>query len=127
MASFYIPLLFTNIPEKDQRIAKKRLSKTFNIISNSWCFVFNNVYYQQVDGVDMGSPMGPTLVNLFLVYSESKRLAKCPVQFKPKYYHRYVDHIILMFKRKDHVKKFFKLDIQLLNLRVRRKLRTKYL
>ena len=75
---------------------------------NSSCFVFNNVYYQQVDGVAMGSPLGPTLANLFLVNYESKWLKDCPVQFTPKYYRRYVDDICLLFKAKDHVKKFFR-------------------
>ena len=73
----------------------------------SSCFVFNNVYYQQVDGVAMGSAIGPTLANLFLVNYESKWLKDCPVQFAPKYYRRYVDDIFLLFKAKDHVKKFF--------------------
>ena len=45
--------------------------------------------------------MGPTLV-----YCESKWLAKCPVQFRPEYYHCYVDDIFLMPKKKDHMKKF---------------------
>ena len=32
----------------------------------------------------MGSPLGSTIVNLFLVYYESKWLAKYPVQFRQK-------------------------------------------
>ena len=71
-------------------------------------FLFNDVYYKQVDGVAMGSPLGPTLANLFLVYYEHKWLEKCPLQFRPKYYRRYVDDIFLMFGSRDHVKKFFK-------------------
>ena len=55
----------------------------------------------------MGSHLGPTLANLFLVNYESKWLKDCPVQFAPKYYRRYVDDIFLLFKAKDHVKKFF--------------------
>ena len=35
-------------------------------------FMFNDVYYKQVDGVAMGPPLGPALPNLFLVYYESK-------------------------------------------------------
>ena len=30
----------------------------------------------------------------------------CPVQFTPKYYRCYIDDIFLLFKAKDHVKKF---------------------
>ena len=54
----------------------------------------------------MGSPLGPTLANLFLVYHEDKWLDNCPLQFRPKYYRRYVDDIFLMFESKNHVKKF---------------------
>ena len=56
----------------------------------------------------MGSPLGPTLANLFLVNYENKWLKDCPVQFTPKYYRRYVDDIFLRFKAKDHVQKFFR-------------------
>ena len=47
----------------------------------------NNVYYELVDGVAMGSPLGSTLANLFLGNYESKWLKECPVQFAPKHYH----------------------------------------
>ena len=66
------------------------------------------MYYQQVDGVAMGSSLGPTLANLFLVNYESKWLKDFPVQFVPKYYQRYVDDIFLLFKAKDHVQKLFR-------------------
>ena len=56
----------------------------------------------------MGSPLGPTFANLFLVYYENMWLDKCPHQFKPKYYRRYVNDILLMFEKKYHVKKFLK-------------------
>ena len=56
----------------------------------------------------MGSLLGPTFANLFLVYYERKWLENCPLQFKPKFYRRYVDDIFLMFDKKDHVKKFLK-------------------
>ena len=72
------------------------------------CFLLNDVYYKQVDGVAMGSPLGPTLANLFLVYYERKWLEKCPLQFRPKYYHKDVDHIFLMFESRNHVKEFLK-------------------
>ena len=70
--------------------------------------MFNNVYYRQLDGVAMGSPLGPTLANIFLCHHEINWLDNCPVQFKPTYYKRYVDDVILLFKSKDHVNKFLK-------------------
>ena len=35
-------------------------------------FSFNNIMYRQIDGVAMGSPLGPTLANIFVGYYESK-------------------------------------------------------
>ena len=64
------------------------------------------MYYQQVDGVALGSTLQPTLAYLFLVNHENKWLKKCPIQFAPKFYRCYVDDIFLLFKAKDHVKKF---------------------
>ena len=35
-------------------------------------------------------------------------IRKCPSQFRPKYYRRYVDDIFLMFEGRDQVKKFLR-------------------
>ena len=70
--------------------------------------MFNDVYYKEVDGVAMGSPLGPTLANFFLVYYESKWLQYCPKQFKPQFYGRYLDDIFVMLKKRHHVKKFLR-------------------
>ena len=44
----------------------------------------------------MGSPLGPTLANVFLCYNEERWLTDCPPQFKPSYYRRYVDDIFVL-------------------------------
>ena len=124
MASFDIQSLFTNIPldetidiclellfnkkRKVKGMLKKHVKELLTHAVKSSTFMFNDVYYKQVDGVAMGSPLGPTLANLFLVYYESKWLENCPQQFKPQFYRRYVDDIFVMFKKRDHVKKFLR-------------------
>ena len=89
-------------------ILKRHLKQLLILSVKSSCFLFNDVYYKQVDGVAMGSPLGPTLANLFLVYYEHKWLEKCPLQFRPKYYRRYVDDFFLIFESRNHAKKFLK-------------------
>ena len=122
MTSFDIQSLFTNIPldetldicvdmlfqnkRKVKGMLKRHVKELLSHAVKSSSFVFNNVYYKQVDHVAMGSQLGPTLANIFLVYYESKWLENCPSQFKPKYYRRYVDDVFLLFEKKDHVKKF---------------------
>ena len=54
----------------------------------------------------MGSPLVPTLANLFLSHHETSWLQNCPPQFKPVYYRRYMDDVIVLLKCKDHVNKF---------------------
>ena len=93
------------------------LIEYFDIKKNSK----NKKYYKQINGVVSSSLLGPTFANLLLVYYENTWLGKSPppLQFKPKYYCRYVDGIFLMFEKKDHVKKILKhitLVIKILNL-----------
>ena len=54
-------------------------------------FFFNEEIYMQIDGVAMGSPLGPHLANIFMNHMEKKWLEECPIQFKPVLYRRYVD------------------------------------
>ena len=57
-------------------------------------FSFNNQMYKQLDGVAMGSPMGPALANIFVGFHES-RLFNNTV--KPGAYFRYVDDTFVIF------------------------------
>ena len=44
-------------------------------------FIFDGHYYDQIDGVAMGSPLGPILANIFMCHFEEKWLMKsrfCP-------------------------------------------------
>ena len=68
--------------------------------------MFDGEYYRQIDGVAMGSPLGPTLANVFLGYHESQWLSNCPPAFKPVYYKRYVDDIFLLFTNIDCLNQF---------------------
>ena len=124
VAFFDIQSLFSNIPidetidicinrvfqhkKKIKGMLRRHFKQLLTLAVKSSCFVFNNMYYKQIDGVAMGSPLGPTFANLLLVYYENMWLDKCPHQFKPKYYRRYPYDIFLMFEKKDLVRKFLK-------------------
>ena len=45
--------------------------------------IFHGKLYKQIDGVTMGSPLGPILANAFLVYQEKNWLEHCPVEYRP--------------------------------------------
>ena len=53
----------------------------------------------------MGSPLGPTLANVFLCYHEKIWLQNSPSEFKPVIYRRYVDDTFLLFRSKHHIEK----------------------
>ena len=68
--------------------------------------LFDGEYYKEIDGVAMGSPLGPTLANIFLSNHEQIWLKNCPCEFNPVIYKRYVDATFLLFRSKDHIEKF---------------------
>ena len=124
MTSFDIDSLFTNMP-LDETIeicvknlfGRKRKFKGFTKLEfkellqfavKDALFIFNGNYYVQRDGVAMGSPLGPTLANIFLCHWEKTWLKKCPKQFSPLYYNRYIDDTFVLFSSEEHVKKFHK-------------------
>ncbi|MEL6606615.1 MAG: reverse transcriptase domain-containing protein, partial [Cyanobacteria bacterium J06614_10] len=60
-------------------------------------FVFNGSLYKQVEGMAMGSPLGPTFANIFMCHLEQEYLSQCPNAFKPSFYKRYVDDTFALF------------------------------
>ena len=49
-------------------------------------FIFDNSLYCQIDGVAMGSLLGPTLENAFWFHYGNEWLDNCSVEFNPKLY-----------------------------------------
>ena len=122
MASFDIKSLFTNISLdetieminnelfKDESThlyyTKKQFINLLDLAIKDSPFLFNNNLYVQVDGVAIGSCLGPTLTNAFLCHHETKWLRDCPSECKPIFYRRYVDDTFLLFKHSQHISKF---------------------
>ena len=61
-----------------------------------------------MDGVAMGSPLGPSMANLFMCALE-KFLDDCPSQCKPIIYRRFADDIFCLFTNEEHVNLFLDL------------------
>ena len=122
MASFDVTSLFTNIPvDETIEIITNRLfsnccrfhgltrsdfTKLLGLSVKNCHFVFNGRLYHQVDGVAMGSPLGPLFANIFMSFHEKDWLHNCPSSFKPLLYRRYVDDYFLLFRRSEHVQLF---------------------
>lgn len=68
-------------------------------LATSGIFLYRDRCFRQVDGVTMGSPLGPTMANFCLAYFEEKLLSDCSNQLNaPSLYLRYVDDIFCVFK-----------------------------
>ena len=106
MASFDIESHFTNIPlQKTIDLCVENLfqdrTHLDNLLKDSFrelltrtmsesLILFDQEFYKQHDGVAMGSPLGPTLANVFLCYHEKIWFQNCPSEFKPIIYRRYI-------------------------------------
>ena len=69
-------------------------------------FLFNGKFYDQIDGVAMGSPLAPVLANLFMGHNEKLWLENFQGT-PPSYYRRYVDDIFSVFNNSFEAKEFF--------------------
>ena len=69
-------------------------------------FLFDGIIYQQVDGVDMGSPSSLSLVDAFLPHHEQIWINDFPNESKPAYYKIYVDNIFALYQSPHHLEKF---------------------
>ena len=70
-------------------------------------FSFSDLMFRQIDGVAMGSPLGPILANIFVSYYENSLLSLD--NSKPLAYYRYVDDVFAIFPSKNNVNNFFTL------------------
>ena len=121
MGSLDVDYLFINIPleetidicintlfENTEKVglSKIEFKKLLSLATKESYSIFNRKLYKQVGGVAIGSPLGPTLVNAFLVHFEKNWLQNCASDFKPHYYGRYFDDIFVSFTSAKHLEAF---------------------
>ena len=105
MVSFGVSSLFTNVPldftinlilDKIYRlkaiktkIKKEEFRVLLELCTKHMHFSYNGSIYRQVDGVAMGSPLGPVLANIFMVHLEETIVPTLNITM-PSWF-RYVD------------------------------------
>ena len=90
----------------DFGITKPQLRKLFVFATKQSHFSFNDVIYDQIDGVAMGSPLAPALAHLLLGHFETLWLTD-PKASKVLFYRRYVDDIFCLFEKEEEYAEFF--------------------
>ena len=124
IVSFDVVSLYTNIPlmetidliveslysEKSVKVppVDKTVFRELLRIATGGMFLYKDTLYKQVDGVAMGSPLGPSLANFFLGHIEEQKLFKNDT-FYPIVYLRYVDDIFAVFENGTTFHPFFNL------------------
>ena len=122
VVSYDVVSLFTNIPldetidlavdlilknRPDLHCSRRDLKDLFTQATSQTHFLFDGSFYDQIDGVAMGSPLGPTLANLFMGHHEKNWIDQFP-QNKGKliFYRRYIDDIFAVFNTSDEANEF---------------------
>ena len=120
LVSYDVVSLFTNIPLRETiditvdlilksnrslKVSRKDLVQLFMFATAETHFIFDGAMYDQIDGVAMGSPLGPVLANLFMSRHKNG-LIKDYKQGHIHFYRRYVDDIFAVFDSHDEANKF---------------------
>ena len=121
MISFDVAKLFTNIPlteaidiainlifenSPDIKFTKRELRNHFRIATSETHFIFNGSIFDQIDGVAMGFPLAPVLVNLFMGFHEQNWIEQA-TNVKSIFYKRYVNDIFAVFESESDADAFY--------------------
>ena len=109
MVSFDVESLYTSIPvdsalqavetylHQDMDLGNRTILDIPDILSllkfclKNTYFSFKGKFYEQVQGLAMGSPASPVVANIFMEIWEERALSSCPLDIKPRMFRRYMD------------------------------------
>ena len=121
LVAFDVESLFTNIPleecidlavnyisegNPDLKLTESELRSLFTVATAQTHFLFNGSFYDQIDGVAMGSPLAPVLANLFMGHHEKLWLGNFQGS-EILFYRGYVDDTFCLFHSEHDAILFF--------------------
>ena len=126
LVSYDVTSLFTNVPLRETieilvnkafkddwfnrtyktKLHRNDLKELLEIATTNQLFQFNGKLYHQIEGVAMGSPLGPLLANTFMCHIEEKLQDRNNI---PSFYKRYVDDTLVIMPDVQSAKSFLDL------------------
>ena len=113
LVSFDVVSLFTSVPldftiklildkiYKDKLIETKlkrdEMKQLLETCTKEMHFSYNGTIYRQIDGVSMGSPLGPVIANIFMVELEKTLVPQ--LEENVRLWYRYVDDTFTMIRK----------------------------
>ena len=82
-------------------LQKRAMKKLIIGVYTKTVFSFNSKFYKQIDGVSMGSQLGPILANIIMTELESTIVKELVNKLLVKLYMRYVNDTLLLVKDKN--------------------------
>ena len=92
--------------QPDLNISEKDLASLFNFATCETYFLFTGKFYDQIDGVEMASPLAPVLANLFVGLYKKEWISNDD-GISPSYYTQYVGDVFSVFNSHNEAKRFF--------------------
>ena len=89
----------------DIKLGRENLTKLFFFATAQTHFSFLGNFYDQIDGVAMGSPLASVLANLFMGHHKKRWLENYSSDIE--FYRRYVDDTFALFNTEQDALSFF--------------------
>ena len=110
LVSFDVVSLFTKVPINDtlqhiEQLFSPDITSLYRQCLSTSYFQWNKEFYEQTDGVAMGSPLSPVVANFFMEKFEKQALDTA--KLKPTIWLRYVDDTFVIWSHgKDELQRF---------------------
>ena len=100
MVSFDVDSLFTKVPVEESLTLlcqhfKDEILALYKHVVTSIYFCVDGQFYEQTDGVAMGSPLSLVIANFYMEDFETKTIEKA--SHKPACWYRYVDDMLVIW------------------------------